>query len=179
MVSVGPFEIDLVPASSWGKSLYQLSRTNGAGFWGIWKRIRDREIARVGERCEICLVSGKILTCHESWEYDESQYVQKLVGYRVTCRDCSNILHLGRASTDDNLWKLAESHFNRVTGLDPQALHLAWEQAMKTWEERSVHQWTFDISSEPLAQGFEDRLGILRWHGSSKHPRTVGPRRKK
>ena len=89
MVIVGPYNIELVPRTSWGKSLAQLSHVKESGFRKIWDKIRKRELQRALYKCEICGVAGKGLICQEEWNYDEANLTQKLVGYEITCRDCS------------------------------------------------------------------------------------------
>lgn len=43
MVIVGPYNIELVPRTSWGKSLAQLSHVKESGFRKIWDKIRKRD----------------------------------------------------------------------------------------------------------------------------------------
>jgi len=173
LVIIGSYNIELVPATTWGKSLAQLARQKGSGFRSMWNKIRQRELDRVKHACEICKAAVSGLICHEKWRYDDTQHVQRLVGYEVVCRECSNILHLGRASRDQRLWKSAEIHFTRATGLKADVLKDIFHQVMKEWKERSKYKWNIDISYEPLAIGFEDSLNNLqptseqerRWQG--------------
>ena len=162
MVNVARFDIQLVPATSWGKSLANLAR-QGEGFRRVWETIRQRELERAGYKCEICGDSGKVMPCHEKWCYDEASHVQKLVGYAITCRDCSNVLHMGRASTNPELWKVAIAHFTKVTGLTKRDFERAFRQAMDEWARRSRHRWHIDVSHELLARGFEDQINRLSW----------------
>ena len=89
MVKIGHYDIELVPSTSWGKSLYKLSRTKGVGFGRRWLKIRERELSRTGNKCEICGFSGKGLSCHEKWQYDEINLIQKLVRYEIVCQNCN------------------------------------------------------------------------------------------
>ena len=163
MVKVGPYNIDLVPKKSWGKSLSQLARTKGSGFGSIWNRIRERELERCGYKCEICGASrekGQLL-CHEKWCYDESDYTQRLAGYEVVCKDCNLILHMGRTGVI-GLVDVAVAHFQSVTGLGKNEFVTALKEAMAEWRIRSAHTWKIDISSDPLARRFEKQINNLR-----------------
>ena len=159
MVKAGPFNIELVPATSWGKSLYKLTHTRISRRY--WDDIRARELRRAGSKCEICGDSSTGLTCHEKWEYDETRHIQKLVGYEITCRDCSNVLYLGRASTDEFLWKAAVKQFTYVTGLKEKDLKAVFDRVMDEWNERSHVSWHIDISEEPLLRAYEDELNKM------------------
>ena len=162
MVTVGLYNIQLIPATTWGKSLAKLARQKGSGFRSIWDKIRERELNRAGQKCEICRAAASGLICHEKWMFDDAQHVQRLAGYEVTCRECSNILHLGRAFEDRELRERAKVHFARVTGLGDNVLDDVHDQAMKEWTQRSMHNWSIDISYEPLALAFEEKLNKLQ-----------------
>jgi hypothetical protein len=159
MVRAGRFDIELVPSTSWGKSLYQLAWKTGRR--STWKLIRERELQRAGSKCEICGFSGKGLTCHEKWKYDELKYVQKLTGYEIACRKCSNVLHLGRASTRKELWDAVVKQFTLVTGLKETRLKDVFKIAMADWNRRSDFEWHIDIRFEPLMRAFESELNQL------------------
>jgi len=163
MVRVGCYNIDLVPRKSWGKSLSQLARAKGSGFGSTWDRIRERELERCGYRCEICGASGEKgeLLCHEKWCYDKSDYIQRLTGYEVVCKDCNLILHMGR-TLKIGLVDRAIAHFQTVTGLGKEELNSAVHEAMEEWRVRSTHTWKIDVSSDPLARHFKKQLNDLR-----------------
>lgn len=162
MARVGPYNIDLVPRTSWGKSLSQLARTKGSGFKRVWDRIRERELERCGFKCEICGASGEKgeLLCHEKWRYDDSDCTQRLTGYEVVCKDCNLILHMGRTRVIGCVGR-AVAHFQAVTGLGKNALSKAVNEATAEWRERSTITWNIDISSDPLARGFEKQINKL------------------
>ncbi len=160
LVLAGPYEIELVPSTSWGKSLAKLARAPNSGFRPIWDRIRKREISRADGKCEYCGATNRGLLLHEEWIYDTHSLTQNLSGYKVSCEDCNLILHAGRTSA---LGRVAEAkaHFEKVTGLDAERLATAVVQAMSDWRERSRHTWHINVSLEPLAKGFEDPVNRL------------------
>jgi len=157
MVMVGPYEIVLIPEPSWGKGLADLAYRQGTGFRGNWNRITKRELARAGGKCEYCRAADGRLVVHEEWEFDEDRLRQRLKGYKVSCRDCNLILHAGRTSLSGYLDD-AKEHFEKVTGLSINELALAVLSATAEWKRRSRKKWRVDVSSEPLAQGFEEMV---------------------
>jgi hypothetical protein len=163
MVKVGPYDIDLIPLNSWGKNLSELARKKRSGFRRIWGKIRERELERCGYRCEICGASGEKgeLLCHEKWYYDESGYIQRLIGYEVVCKDCNLILHMGRTRNIEFADR-AVAHFQTVTGLGKKELDRAVNRAMAEWQARSIHTWKIDTSSDPLTRGFEKEINDIR-----------------
>src|SRR5260370_31103828 len=84
--------IELVPKPVWGNSLaHRMTRAN-------WNKIRWLVLERYRYHCGICGSDEKPLTCHELWEYDDEQHVQKLQGFIVLCRNCHAIKHYGRTN---------------------------------------------------------------------------------
>ena len=130
MVLIGPYNIELVPAGSWAKTLSQLAREHGE-FRPRWEQIRRRELERANYKCEICGADG-LLECSERWSYDDSTHLQKLIGYDVLCPACHSILHIDRTIQVGGLEK-ALSQFIRVTGFTEEDLKTASANALKTW----------------------------------------------
>ncbi len=150
MVAIGPYNIELVPAGSWAKTLSQRARAKES-FRPTWEKIRRRELDRAGYRCEICGADG-VLECNERWSYDDVNHVQKLTGYRVVCPNCLSILNIGRTVQVGGLER-ALSHFIRVTGFTEDDLRTASANAIATWKTRSRYQWRVDVTGEPLIFG--------------------------
>ncbi len=157
MVTVGPYDIVLIPESNWGKSLTDLAYRKGSAFRGQWDRIMKREVARAEGKCEFCGGTGGRLVVHEEWEFDENTLTQRLKGYRVTCRDCNLILHAGRTPFLEYLEDVKD-HFEKVTGLNSKELTIAALTATAEWKARSAKKWRLDVSFEPLAKGFEEMV---------------------
>ncbi len=159
MVRVGPYDIVLVPTTSWGKSLAHLGRID-LGFRGRWEQIRKREIKRAKGVCEYCGAKGKALFCHEQWTYTTPTKTQKLSGYKISCRNCNLILRIGRSSVTGQEGA-AYAHFVKVTGLPRSDLESAVEKALVLFDQKSMINWRIDLSSEPLARGFENAVQNL------------------
>jgi len=150
MVQVGPFDVDLVPKPSWGKKVSTILGEKE------WRNIRKRELNRARNRCEICGYEGESreLICHEVWEYDDANHVQKLRGYKVVCRGCSLIYHLGYAASNE-LANEAIEHFSKLTGLGFQEarelLNSKYRELIQMYKERSKHDWKIDVSLESVS----------------------------
>jgi hypothetical protein len=147
MVQIGPFDVELVPKTSWGKKVSNILGEKE------WQKIRKRELERVSYKCEVCSYKGepRELVCHEMWEYDDANFVQKLVGYRIVCRKCNLIYHLGYAATK-GLANEAIEHFSKLTGLGIEEarnlLNSKYRDLIETHKERSKHDWKIDVSFE-------------------------------
>ena len=71
-----------------------------------WDKIRLMSYKSAGNKCEICGDTGKNqgykhnVECHEIWEYDDKNHVQKLIGLISLCPTCHQVKHIeiGRAS---------------------------------------------------------------------------------
>ena len=141
MSAVGKLLVELVPLSTWGWNLRsELTRAE-------WDRLRKATYERAENRCEVCGGRGRKhpVECHERWEYDDTNRVQKLVGLEALCPYCHEVRHIGRAISVGN-GDRAMIHLDRVNGWPPEqtAEHVA--QAFATWRERSKHAWTLDLS---------------------------------
>jgi len=167
LAKLGAFEVNLIPSSSWGRSIANLAR--GWVGWGeerlrvepalterfreVWRLIRERELRRAEWRCEICGARGR-LEVHELWDYDEEECVQRLKGYVVLCSPCHEVHHLGRSLATGRL-EAAIDHMVRVNrakgfNVSPHEVNKFIEEAFKEWRLRSQKAWRIDVSPEPL-----------------------------
>ena len=150
VVRIGPFDVELVPKPNWGKKVSSILGDKK------WREVRKRELERAGHACEICGYRGESreLVCHEVWRYDDLNFIQKLVGYKIVCRKCSLIYHMGYAASE-GLADEAVRHFSKLTKVDiNQArafLNSGYRMLMSKWKERSRHEWRMDISLETAA----------------------------
>jgi hypothetical protein len=116
-----------------------------------WDKIRHLSYEAADHKCEIC---GNIGTkqgykhkveCHEIWEYDDVNHIQKLIGLISLCPKCHQVKHIGRAiaigKKDEcyrhliyvNKWTIEQVQNHVLTSFE---LH----------KERSKHEWTLDLS---------------------------------
>jgi hypothetical protein len=133
--------IELVPAGSWGHNLRSILTKKG------WDLVRYKCYQAAGNVCEICAGVGPRhpVECHEIWEYDDTNKVQKLTGFLSLCPMCHRVKHIGHAISV-GLGPSTVKHLAQVNGLTTtQAWDYVHERAA-VWQERSRHNWTVDIS---------------------------------
>lgn len=134
--------VELVPKTSWGKNLRnQLPRR-------MWDKIRKDVIASQGHKCGICGTEGRLI-CHEIWEYDDSNHIQRLKGFIALCDLCNHVKHLGHASILAGQGKLdmkkVEEHYMQVNECDLKTFRKHAVEAMAQYKERSKHEWRLDL----------------------------------
>lgn len=116
-----------------------------------WDKIRFISYEAAGHKCEVCNETGKEqgykhnVECHEIWEYDDINKIQKLSGLISLCPTCHQVKHIGRAIAIGNqgecFAKLAK--VNDWT-LEQVLAHV--DEAFAEYKERSKHQWGIDLS---------------------------------
>lgn len=142
---------ELVPTTAWGNNLRsQISRRE-------WNEIRLNVHARQGRKCGICAAEGRFI-CHEIWEYDDINHVQRLAGFIAICDLCNHVKHLGHASILAAQGKLdmkkVEEHFMRVNECDLETFKIHAREAMIKHRERSQYKWHLDLGEyEQQARG--------------------------
>lgn len=133
--------MELVPASSWYKSLKDLISIKD------WNRIRNEAIRSAENKCEICYAKGRI-ECHEIWSYDEENHFQYLDGLIALCKNCHLIKHWGYASSlfvnDETLRTKLIKHFLIVNGVDNDVFESHKNEVTIQWRERSNYTWEID-----------------------------------
>ena len=136
--------IELVPKPLWGNSLaHRMARAN-------WNKIRSLVVERYRYHCGICGSDEKPLTCHELWEYDDEQHVQKLQGFIVLCRNCHAIKHFGRTNIKaregkTQLQPIIE-HYCRVNNCTERDLQKDYGSALAVWKIRNTFIWETDFA---------------------------------
>ena len=134
-------KIELVPETSWYNNLRNsMDRKD-------WDRIRKQTYADYQHRCGICGDESK-LNCHEIWEYDDKNHIQKLVGFIALCDYCHHVKHIGLA---DILAKRGEldyqkvvEHFMKVNSCSENTFIKHRREAFDQWRERSNYEWQVD-----------------------------------
>ena len=134
--------IELVPSTAWTENLRKyLSKKD-------WDKIRKETYAKAGYRCEICGVEGR-MNCHEIWEYDDKNHIQKLLGFIALCSMCHHVKHIGFAGILAREGKLdyekVVEHFMAVNNCDRRTFEEHRKRAFLIWEERSKYEWKIDL----------------------------------
>jgi hypothetical protein len=131
-------KVELVPRTSWYSNIRSSVSTEE------WDMIRRDVYRKAGHQCEICQAKGMV-HCHETWEYDDKNHIQKLVGLICLCPPCHNVKHIGYAAlhgkADDAIKHLMK--INNWT-LDKSMKYIS--KQFDIWQERSKNNWTIDIS---------------------------------
>lgn len=116
-----------------------------------WDLIRFLAYAKANHVCEICGHTGleqgykHKVECHEIWEYDDKNKIQRLAGLISLCPLCHQVKHVGRANA---MGKQAEvfKQLEEVNGWCHKEVveHIA--ACFEKYKERSKFQWKLDLS---------------------------------
>lgn len=135
-------QMELVPKTSWGNNLRNRITSRK------WDSIRKSCYAQYNHQCAICGFEGR-LSCHEVWEYDDVNHVQRLLGFIALCDMCHHVKHIGRAmilagqeKLDFN--KLIE-YYTVVNQCSRDVFKQHSEEAFAEWRERSKYEWKVDL----------------------------------
>ena len=116
-----------------------------------WDKIRFLSYASAEHKCEICNEKGKQqgfkhdLECHEIWEYDDEQHIQKLIGIISLCPKCHLVKHIGRAIAMGRE-RICELQLCKVNEWTRQDIDKHLSEAYTLHLERSQHEWILDLS---------------------------------
>lgn len=133
--------VELVPRTSWFTNLRsELSKSD-------WDSLRHTIYERADYRCEICGQKGSKhpVECHEIWEYDDKNRVQRLAGLLALCPACHEAKHIGYASSIGR-GSQARVHLARVNNWSMEDVDLYLEVQFEQWSRRSQHEWKLDLS---------------------------------
>ena len=135
--------IDLVPASSWNQNLRSLLKPK------MWENLRKETYKKYKFRCAFCKSQGR-LHAHEVWDYDDKNYVQKLVNIIALCSKCHEVKHIGFAgiqSSKGNLnYESLVKHFMMVNNCSRDIFKKHYNETFEKFEKRSHYDWTPDLS---------------------------------
>ena len=120
----------------------------------LWDKIRRDAYARAKGKCMICGAVGR-LEAHERWNYDEEKALQKLQTVVAVCRNCHEVIHIGRTQLVGRGVEAME-HFMKVNECSQMDFHLALGKANETHQRQNRIEWTTDIS------WIEKRFGVKR-----------------
>jgi len=137
-----------------------------------WDQIRKECYKRFDHKCSVCGGQGRRhpVEAHETWVYDDSELIQKLVDVVALCPDCHKVKHMGLSIMKG--WEdRARKHLARVNGWSlPEALRYE-EDCFIEWQRRSLFHWTLDISwledNGYHVPKILDRIDWNKFHGSS------------
>lgn len=133
-------DFEMVPDSCWYSNLRSILSPEQ------WNLVRRDAYARANGKCMICGAPSAKLEAHERWSYDEENCVQKLETVVAVCRNCHEVIHIGRTSLLGNE-KAASEHFMKVNGVSYAEYRKALGEANQAHIRRNkVAEWKLDIS---------------------------------
>lgn len=157
-----PLNIELVPSPSWYNNLRKYASKED------WDKIRKAAYADSGHKCGICGVK-EILNCHEIWEYDDKNHIQRLVGFIALCDMCHHVKHIGNAKILASKgyldYEKVVQHFMKVNSCNRDLFKKHREEAFEQWKRRSSYEWQVD---------FGEYKNITK--GNSKSPSPKPPK---
>lgn len=132
--------VELVPATSWGANLRTVLPK------ADWDRLRKRAYRDAGYRCEICRERGPThpVECHELWEYDDTNGVQRLLGLIALCPSCHAVKHLGLSYAEGD-GDAAFARLMRVNGWSAALARMYVDLVFEIWTIRSKMEWRLDL----------------------------------
>lgn len=116
-----------------------------------WDKIRFISYEAAGNVCELCGDTGKNqgykhnVECHEIWEYDDVNHVQRLAGLISLCPTCHQVKHIGRAVAIGKE-KQAHAQLRKVNAWSQEQVVEHVDASFVTYKERSKHEWTLDLT---------------------------------
>ena len=133
--------IELVPSTSWFSNLRSLLTSEE------WDKIRKGCYKNANYKCEVCGGIGEKhpVECHETWEYDEINGIQKLVSLISLCPSCHEVKHFGLAGIKGRT-KQAMDHLCKVNSCTMSEAEKYVQEAFVVWNKRSEQEWKLDIS---------------------------------
>jgi hypothetical protein len=154
-----------------------------------WDKIRRLSYASANNKCEICGDSGKnqgfkhAVECHEIWEYNDENYIQKLIGLISLCPYCHLTKHIGRAIAMGKE-KICHIQMSKINNWTPKQIQEHILTSFEQHKERSKHQWDLDISileKEPYnikLKDFDKRIFEVKKYKKKKKKKVPGAPKK-
>ena len=116
-----------------------------------WDKIRFTSYESANNKCEICGDVGKNqgynhnVECHEIWEYDDENKIQKLIGLISLCPICHQVKHIGRAIAMKR-HKIVYDQLIKVNKWTQQEVEQHVLTSFELHKERSKFEWGLDLS---------------------------------
>lgn len=134
-------QIELVPSSSWCFNVRSsITRSQ-------WDLIRKQVYIKANYICEICGGKGSRhpVECHEVWEYDEINHIQKLSYFQALCPKCYEVKHIGLAILK-GFKNRVEKTFCTINNVNFIEYNQIIEAVLDQWKRRSNEKWTLDLT---------------------------------
>lgn len=112
-----------------------------------WDSIRESAYKKANYCCEVCGGIGikHRVECHELWNYDDENMVQKLTGFISLCPYCHEVKHMGFANIQGR-GKEARKHLSDINSWTKDKTDKYVDEQFDVWSQRSHFPWELDIS---------------------------------
>ncbi len=132
--------IELVPQTAWFSNVRSMVSKED------WDILRRETYKKAHYKCEICGGVGDRhpVECHEIWQYDDSNHIQKLAGLIALCPSCHEVKHIGLASVHGRQY-IAKEHLAKVNGWSEEQVDQYVDEQFEKWQQRSRYQWEIDL----------------------------------
>lgn len=129
--------IELVPKTAWYTNVRSMVSKKD------WDNIREEIYMKAGYKCQIC-DAAEPLECHEIWEYDDKNQIQKLKGMIALCKSCHEVKHIGLADRK-GLAPKAREHLSQINSWSKEKTLAYIKKQVNKWKKRSKLKWKLNI----------------------------------
>ena len=134
--------VELVPSGGWYSSLR--SRVGRL----VWDGIRKKAYEEAGYKCCICGSVG-VLYCHEVWQYDDVEHIQRLLGFEALCFMCYVVKRIGCGSIGGMYSRFSSKvvieHFMKVNKCSLADYNEYVSLAIVDWKKRCGYRWKCEL----------------------------------
>ena len=133
-------EIELVPKTSFFNNVRSVITDSQ------WDIIRKKCYKKANHICEICGGKGDKwpVECHEVWQYDDTNHIQKLIGFIALCPNCHKVKHYGYATITNNA-ELVFNYFIKINNINKEEAIKYIDNVFELWKLRSKYNWEVNI----------------------------------
>jgi len=133
-------EIELVPKTSFFNNVRSIITDSQ------WDTIRRKCYKKANHICEICGGKGDKwpVECHEVWQYDDTNHIQKLIGFIALCPNCHKVKHYGYATITNNA-ELVFNYFIKINNINKEEAIKYIDNVFELWKLRSKYNWEVNI----------------------------------
>lgn len=134
--------IELVPKTCWFTNVRDTVTEK------TWKELCKKVDEAAGGNCEICGSDndGKILECHEVWDYNDETKEQTLVVLIGLCQTCHDVKHYSGRAVRFNRTASADAKLCEVNEWSEEDIENHIKNQQTVFAERSDHHWDLDLS---------------------------------
>ncbi len=115
-----------------------------------WDVLRREVYKQYEYKCGVCEKTDTRLSCHEIWDYNDTEHIQTLTGFIALCDLCHHCKHLGLAGILARQGKLdietVINHYREVNNCTLLEFQADRDIVFRQWEERNKYEWVCDIS---------------------------------